>query len=181
MAKKKWTAWTNHEVELVRKHFPTRMPWPELLAMLPRHTKRSIYECAYTTLKLRRPIVKAMPSWLHLREILEIVVMSSNEIAAEMGVTADRVRKLISEHRAEVHIKSWRWSDDRMSIAALWTLGDGPDAPKPMGLRRWRDMNKRRRPNPFLAAAGLVQAPTNEATGRVYKQAMEVEDDEVTA
>lgn len=165
MAKK--NSFTTHEVATMRKYWPTPMPIAEILTMLPRHTYDSLKHYARETLKLSRP-----NSWDRIRLMLMMKPRTKAEIAAELGITIKSASTMIEIHRAEVFVKSWDVLTGSGRRPARFALGNEPDAPIPTPIR----FQAKRRVNPFLAAAGLVQAPTTEATGRVYKQAMEVED-----
>lgn len=178
--RKPHNTFTNHEVELLRSHWPTRMPMAELLALLPRHTEHSITGYANKTLGLKRPPApKAKPAWELLRVMLEQQPMSQVEIAAAMGFSRNRACEILRTNRESVYIVDWRWPASLGRAEALWALGNAPDAPEPMGAQRAR-RGAVRRANPFLAAAGLVQAPVGRP-GRIYKQSMSINDQEQAA
>jgi len=172
MGKKQRNEFTNREVEIIREHYPTRMPIEDIVALMPRHTYDSIKQYATRELKLKRP-GKAI-TWDALALLLKVKPRTKTEIAAFFGVSTHCVGEAIKEHRKKVYIKTYEVVKVKGRSSAVWTLGNLPDAPAP-GRRRPRSRN---RVNPFLAAAGMAQIPAG-ATGRVYKQAMDVENEAV--
>ncbi|WP_027815181.1 hypothetical protein [Paraburkholderia bannensis] len=178
--RKPHNTFTNHEVALIREHWPTRMPMTDLLALLPRHTENSITGYANKKLGLKRPSVRTIrPAWERVRAMLEQEPMTQVEIASAMGFSRTRACEILKLNRESVHIVAWRWPEAFGRAEALWALVSAPDAPEPMGAKRLR-RGALRRANPFLAAAGLVQAPAGRP-GRVYKQSMSVNDEEQAA
>lgn len=179
--KRRHNVWTNHELALLREHWPTHMPMERLLALLPRHTENSITGYANKVLGLRRPTCanaygnpRKQPAWERMRVLLSIP-RTQNEIAETMGFSRPRASELIGLHRSEVYIAGWRWPDGKGKPEAEWVLGNKPDAPQPMGIQRAR-RQRVRRVNPFATAAGLVAAPAGRS-GRMYVQSMDVADD----
>lgn len=170
-------AWTNREVELLRELWPTRMPLADLLAMLPRHTKHSVTGYANRILGLKRPDVKKKPAWNAVKALLKGAPHSAAEIQQKMGISRARVHEMLQANTDEWYIADYGWPKGFGSAIPKYALGNLPDAVKPVAAQRQRSMKK---VNPFLAAAGLVQAPTG-AAGRVYKQAMNVDEEEVAA
>lgn len=88
--------------------------------------------------------------------------MTVAEITAACGGYKTTVLRVLAEHRAEMHIA--RWQSTTRKPAAVWALGKGGDAIKPVRVHRV----KRAQRNPFLVAAGSIRA-TNAAPGRVIK------------
>lgn len=163
-------AFTNHEVEVIRKYWPTLMPMAELLALLPRHTENSVTTYANKVLRLRRPTSRsapgsprAQPTWERVRSMIEHVPTSQLEISEAMGFSRARASEILNAHRNEVHIAGWRWLETGRA-QALWLLGSRPDVPEPIGRQRARRME--RLTNPFLVASGAIAAP-NGQPGRV--------------
>ncbi|MEM5294198.1 hypothetical protein VSR82_07630 [Burkholderia sp. JPY481] len=174
--RKSHNQWTNHEVELLRTHWPTKMPLAELLAMLPRHTENSVTGYANRVLKLKRPVVRKKPTWTAVKALLEERFHSAAEIQTKMRISRARVHELLQENPGEWYIADYKWPETFGSVIPLYGLGNLPDAIKPPGAQRQRSV---KRVNPFLAAAGLVQAPQAAQTGRIYRQSMEVESEAV--
>jgi transcriptional regulator with XRE-family HTH domain len=174
--RKQHNAFTNHEVDLIRKHWPSRMPLADLLAMLPRHTENSVTGYANKVLGLSRPVVrKFKPAWDRVVALLKQRSMTQIELAAAMGFSRARASEILREHRIEVHIAAWRIPAVMGRAEALWALGNKPDAPEPVGAKRAKRLSAQR-PNPFLVAAGEVSAPFA-APGRVFRQSMDVRDE----
>lgn len=174
-------AFTNHEVELIRQHWPTKMPIEDLLAMLPRHTLNSVTGYANKKLGLSRPVVrKNAPAWDGVKALLTARPHSAAEIAKKMGFTRTRAHEILKAKRDEWHVAEFKWPENQGRAVALYAIGNLPDAVEPMGAQRARRLAVRRAKNPFFAAAGLVQAPAC-APGRVYRQAMNVNDEEQAA
>ncbi|WP_186122353.1 hypothetical protein [Burkholderia gladioli] len=183
--KKQHNAWTNHEIALLREHWPTHMPMESLLALLPRHTENSITGYANKVLGLRRPTranavghPQKQPAWERVRKLLS-TPHTQGEVADSMGFTRTRASELIRLHRSEVYIAGWRWPEGKGKPEAEWALGNKPDAPQPMGIQRAR-RHQVRRIDPFATAAGLVAPPVG-CAGRIYAQPMDIGDGELAA
>jgi transcriptional regulator with XRE-family HTH domain len=167
-------AFTNREVELIRKHWPTLMPMEELLALLPRHTENSVTGYANKKLGLVRPTrrnapgnPRKQPAWERLRELLESAPLTQVEIAAAMGFTRTRASELLRAHAGEVYVSEWNWPEDGIGRAeSKYALGNKPNAPEPIGEQRLRRIAVKQA-NPFAVAAGLVKASEGQP-GRVY-------------
>lgn len=171
--RKQHNAYTNHEVGLISKHWPTLMPMGELLALLPRHTENSITSYANKVLGLQRPTCRSapgsprkQPAWDRVRALLEQHPLTQVEIAGRCSFSRARASEILRAHPTDVYIKDWRWPETMGRAEAIWALGNEPDAPEPMGEQRARK-SVVRRINPFAAALGLVEAPKGEP-GRVY-------------
>ncbi|MBN3853816.1 hypothetical protein G3N59_10530 [Paraburkholderia sp. Ac-20340] len=155
--KRQKNTWTNHEVAIVRKHYPTLKPLAEIVALLPRHTQISIEEYARKILKLRRPrAVRQQPAWDRMRRLLA-KPRSQAELADALGFSKPRACELLRLHRADVHIGGWRWPDGLGSPTPLWVYGGGPDMPRPMGRQRAQRQNVRRS-NPISALVAMAVA-----------------------
>ena len=166
---KQHNAFTNHEVEIIRKHWPTAMPREQIIALLPRHTYDSVKQYASQRLKLKRC---SSPWWEPLRDLLSVKPRTKTEIAAAFGVSAHCAGEIIAEyHGTKVYIKSYDIGQGKGRAPARWAIGNEPDAPPPISQRR----RAKSTVNPFAVAAGLVDAPKVGQVGRVFAQPMEVE------
>jgi len=171
---KQHNAFTTREVAIIEKYWPTTMPMSELLAMLSRHTINSITGYANNKLGLKRPTrrnalgsPREQPAWQRVVDFLSNSKPSTQtEIAKAANFARTRASELIQLHRSEVYIASWRWPDGKGKPEAEYTLGNKPDAPRPMGYQRSR-RHKQRKVDPFAVAAGLVSAPSA-IQGRVF-------------
>lgn len=141
-------SWLTHEIALVAQHYPTRMPAAELAALLPRHPWISIREYGYRNLGLRRPRgCRPAPGWLRMRSLLVQTPMTARRIAEELGFSITRARELMQLHRAELRIVRWEWLNESRRPSAVWGIGSGPDARRPVGRRA--APTPRRRADPF--------------------------------
>lgn len=98
--------------------------------------------------------------------------MTIAEIGCALGMFKSVVVKTIGDHRSELDIV--RWIPGSRKPAAVWSIGTGRVAVKPIKSKRVM----RAQINPFSVAAGQIAAPKG-VTGRVYRQSMEVNDDEL--
>jgi hypothetical protein len=102
--------------------------------------------------------------------------LSVAELVDETGFSkAACIKHVHAKHGKGLRVGAWRRTSRKP--AALWALGDEPDAPYPVtpvarriGKRKERQL--RLAVNPFAAAAGLVEVPTG-TPGRVFQQPME--------
>lgn len=173
--------WTTHEVRLLALHYPTRTPTKRIYAMLPRHSPGSIRCYAQSKLGLRRPpksrAPHKKPTWDRMAALLKVERLTIEELALRLGISQQRVSELIGAHRIELYVADWRPPVTRGHWKQIWAYGNEKDVERPFK-RRVRDPEPP--PNPFLAAAGLVQIPVG-APGRVYKQAMNMDEEEQAA
>lgn len=111
--------------------------------------------------------------------------MSTSEIVAAAGCSkASAVQLIKANHGKGLYVMDWR--ETTRKPAALWAVGNLPDAPYPIvpvaqriGFRKAAQL--RREVNPFATAMGLAAAPAVAQPGRVYRQSMSVTDDELEA
>jgi hypothetical protein len=114
--------------------------------------------------------------------------LTVREIARASGVSESHVSKLLRGGRGtKYRIGDWtrQRSNGTGDYWPKWELGSGSDAPKPANQTREERnavvRSKRRmkaaQSNPFLVAAGLIQAPKC-SKGRVYAQSMSAPDEE---
>lgn len=131
--------------------------------------------------KLHRPVehrsvdLRANLAWPRIRAVLATSNgMTIAEICQALGMFKSVIIRTIGDHRSELDIV--RWIPGTRKPTAVWTIGTGRVAVKPIKAKRV----VRAQANPFSVAAGLVSAPKGES-GRVYCQSMDVKDDELEA
>ncbi|MBR7969084.1 hypothetical protein [Burkholderia cenocepacia] len=171
-----YNLWKAHEVEIVRRYWPSLMPMEDLLKLLPRHSESSITTYANKVLLLKRPTSRSapgsprrQPAWERVMELLKGGPKSQLEIAAALSVSRKRASQILQAHPGDVYIKSWRWPSQKSRAEALWALGNMPDAPEPVGLGRARKLAREAlRTDPFMTALGMVPVPNNVA-GRIVR------------
>lgn len=147
--------WTTHEIALVAQHYATRMPAAELAALIPRHPWISIREYGNRKLGLRRPRgTRPAPGWLRMRALLAQTPMTASRVADELGFSVTRARELMQLHRVELRIVRWEWSNQFGRPSAVWGVGSGPDARRPVGKRS----ESPRRADPFEQLVAQVSA-----------------------
>lgn len=161
--KKQHNAFTTHEVEILRKRWPTMMPMEELLALLPRHTRNSLTGYANKVLKLRRPTSRATPgsrrpkpAWDKLHALLKGNPMTQQEIATAMGFSRSRASEILAAQVGEVYISFWRPHEDGRHYEAVWSLGHLPNARMPTYIKRY--VGEIRRTDPFASLIRQVAA-----------------------
>lgn len=118
------------------------------------------------------------------RAIEENGALTCYELEKAAGVQLPRAQEIVRGwlEKGECHIVDWRRRSSDGPWSAAYALGKGENVPKParksgaLVKREYlaRRYGKKRTPNPFAVAAGLVQAPPAQ-TGRVFKQEMEVD------
>jgi hypothetical protein len=107
------------------------------------------------------------------------------------SVTIQTIQEYVKRwfEAGELHIVDWRRRSNDGHWSAAYKLGKGVNVPRPapkpaakVSRERYaRQIGRmKKNSNPFLAAAGFVQAPAG-ARGRVYKQAMNINDEETEA
>lgn len=166
--------WLMPEIALLHEHYATASSCAELMAHFPRHTPNSVRRMAQHE-GLSRPragVVKFRPGRDRLLKLLEQESpLTSEELAARLGITFRGAQNITREYRADLRIAGWVPPPYKGKWAAKWAVANGlPDAPKPFvpkgtksGGSRWA--------NPFAVAAGRVEVPAG-TRGRVYQQDM---------
>lgn len=131
--------------------------------------------------KLHRPEshksvdVRLNLAWPRIRAALEKSNgMTIADICKACGMFKSVVLNALADHRGELDIIRWRPTTRRP--VAIWTLGVGRTAMKPVKVRN----AKKSTVNPFLVAMGEVSAPKG-GEGRVFIQSMEITNDELEA
>lgn len=131
--------------------------------------------------KLHRPVehksvdVRLNLAWPRIRAVLEQSHgMTIPDICKACGMFKSVVLNALAEHRDELDIVRWKPTTRRPM--AIWKLGSGLTAVKPIRVRR----SAKSKANPFLVAMGEIAAPKG-GSGRVYRQSMDITDDELEA
>lgn len=140
-------------------------------------------------LKYHRPLAPGAKS---IREALETNdSLTCYEIEIIAGtVTLQTVQKNLRHwlEAGEVHIVGWRRRSHDGQWSAAYRLGRGENVPKPARKTQVqvnrdqyaRNVGMRKKTNPFLVCAGLVQIPVG-TVGRVYRQSMSINNEEHAA
>lgn len=105
-------------------------------------------------------------AWPRIRAALEKSQgVTVADLCEALGMFRSVVLKAICEHRGELDVV--RWNASARKPAAVWALGSGREAMKPIKARRVI----RTQSNPFLVAAGAIAVPTH-PRGRVISHDM---------
>ncbi|AXK61493.1 hypothetical protein CN645_30470 [Burkholderia sp. IDO3] len=117
-----------------------------------------------------------------MRAILEQEALSVRELVKRCNVSQQRVSELLTIHRVEVYISDWIPPVGKAQWRPIWSYGKQPDMPCPGSIKSAaaRAASTAQRRNPFLAAAGLVTIPTG-VRGRIFRQSMDINDEELAA
>lgn len=162
--------WLLSEQRILFKYYETDIALADLYAMLPRHTPKAIRAHAQKVLRLLRPSRKGeyrpTPTWDLIKEKITTTGLTTYEIAERFGFSKQRGAELIALHRHEIYVTDWRPPIGKGHWQPIWKFGNEPDAPTPF-VRRSKAAKAARAMNPFMAAAGLVSAPTGQP-GRIY-------------
>lgn len=159
-----WRVTEIHDLHVAFKRNPN-ISTDELCAMLPRHTRKSIWaKCA--EMEFRRPqgLKRHGPAWGEIAKILEGGPKTRQEIAKARGCTESNVRNILARMSGQWHVVHWLPTTHYTVMKPVIGLGAGKDAPYPK-VRR-----KKMVTNPFLVAAGLVAVPEG-LRGRVVSNA----------
>jgi len=175
-----YSLWTTEEVRLLAKHYPTRMPMARIAALLPLHSVYSIRAYAERQLKLRRPkdalAARPSPTWERMKALLQKERLTIYELGDRLGVTQQCVCEMIDRRRVDLFIADWRPPAGKGHWSKVWAYGREPDAAPPFK----RAVRGMKAINPFGPAAGLVTAPAG-TPGRIYRQDMSINDEELAA
>lgn len=169
--------WTNRENELAKSLYEAGVDVRAIANELPKRTDHAVNRHALN-MGWKRPewyrIPRPNPTWEAIREVLATATapMDVDDIAARIGVMSACVYKRLAERRGKL-VRVTAWRETTRKPAAMWSLGGGIDAPKPVG-RRYGHVNA----NPFAAAAGLVAAPAG-GKGRIFIHLTDTQDEEI--
>jgi hypothetical protein len=186
--------WSDEEKAILQRIYDGDTTIIESAHLLPRRSLRAIRQrISETGLEPRGGKSRSHFRWVEIavfEALRQHGPLHCHQIASLIGASSDHVRAYAYKAHGlqQTHISGWCRLYDRGSNTPIWALGHGEDAPKPAKQTRaekYRKDSVRRKAqrgtlNPFLAAAGLVQAPAS-APGRVYKQSMSINDEEVAA
>lgn len=107
--------------------------------------------------------LRANRAWPRIQAALRQRAMTIQQLIEFTGMFKSVIVRNLGEHRGQMHVAGWVSTSRRP--AAIWALGSGPDAAKPIRSYRVR----RAAANPFLTAAGLIAAPSGQK-GRIIAQ-----------
>lgn len=180
--------WTPEEEALLRKVCANDLPMKASMHLFPGRTHCAVVDrLAHLGLKKREPgrQVRYAESlaFTTLRQTLQDHgPLDCKSLARVAGVSYRRAHEFMKQNRAQMHIASWARDGAHGYYAAVWKLGVGEDASRPVPITK-AEMDRRaavkrklakhgegkkvRSLNPFAAALGLVEAPKGEP-GRVY-------------
>lgn len=169
--------WLTSEEALLREHYPTHTPMPQIVDMLTRHTRQSIRAHAQKMGMKRPPGMRdeprPVPAWNRIRSLIEREALSRSQISERLGVTKQAVYECLDANRTKWHIADWIAPKGKGRPVALIMLGCDDDA-----IYEHRSDTRAqvaaRAINPFLVAAGAVAAPTSHH-GRVISMMDEPE------
>jgi hypothetical protein len=170
--------WLITENAIVTRLFNAGAQLPEMCSALPRHTDSQIRRHLHH-LKLKREaplrlrnswVWSAMQAAIREHGPLTLAELEEKTKANHAGV----LRQLNRYHGDGLYVTEWRPTSRKP--AAVWALGDKPDADKRSVLTRQKAV-RRTKVNPFAAAAGLVEAPKGNP-GRVFIHLTDSKDDE---
>ena len=172
--------WLTIEEEPLKRMWEAGEHIDDIVKAIPTRTRDAIKRHA-SYIGLKRPdgpvVIRPHTNWDRVAATLNgSEGMTAAEIAHACGVVRSNVCTLLQDrHGTETYVADWLITTRRP--AAIWALGNLPDAPYP------KLKYPKRRPkkiDPFAVAAGNVRAPQGER-GRVYVQPMTVHDDELEA
>lgn len=183
-----FTPWTSEEESLLREVSANSLPIKASMHLFPGRTHCAVVgRMARLGLKKRAPgrQVKYVESlaFTTLRQTLQDHgPLDCKSLARVAGVSYRRAHEFMKQNRAQMHVASWTRDGGHGYYAAVWKLGAGEDAARPVPITK-AEMDRRaalkrklakhgegkkvRAFNPFAAALGLVEAPKGES-GRVY-------------
>lgn len=170
--------WLTTENSALTRLFREGAQLPEMRAALPRRTDSQIRRHLHH-LKLKRDtplLVRTSWVWDAMRAaILKYGPMTASELEERTGSAHGAVLRMIERfHGNGLYVSEWKATCRKP--AALWALGNKPDADKRLVLTRQKTVRSAK-VNPFAAALGLVEAPKGEP-GRVYIHLTDSKDDE---
>ncbi|KVD81911.1 hypothetical protein WS62_23430 [Burkholderia sp. ABCPW 14] len=165
--------WRSHEKALVARMYEAGAPLRDIAAATG--VSDDTVRRAVGRWKLRRPAghigieTRTNLAWPRIRLALEQHgPMSTPELCVATGMMKSVVVRNLARYRGEMHVA--RWIPTSRRPAAVWALGPGTDAIKPLKVRRVM----RTQANPFLVALGAIAAPKNHR-GRVIEMLDEPE------
>ncbi|WP_454731454.1 MULTISPECIES: hypothetical protein [Cupriavidus] len=126
--------WTPDEEERLRELWPNGQPTKVIAAHFPERSAAAVlkhgYDMGLGPRHCARPSFS--PVWEGIKRALAGgQKMTSKEMAAILGVTPHAVQKHMKmRHGTEVRIGGYQTSEHAPAVNR-WTLGAGPDAPKP--------------------------------------------------
>lgn len=182
--------WTREEEEILKNIWGKPGPIKYMRDALPGRPVEGIFSVAR---KLGLPTVRGGLKYQKksmLKVAIEIELkkgtpLNSRYLSKLTGGHDAQIRKILStgHKNGEYHIVSWSKLNVYGPPAPMWLMGKAIDAPRPQAkgkAKACRESRQRRSGvttigNPFAAAAGLVQAPSG-VRGRVYKQAMDIDE-----
>ena len=178
--------WNEEQEAIMFKHYLTAQSVDDVADMLGR--SRSSVVKKGLAMGLHRPNLQ-VESINRFLSVLSDVPMSVAEISASMGIGHHAVNDLMRRpHITKLcHIAAYRPTGGRGKDAPLWVLGAGENAPSTTQLQRSGKVKEETKPrvfrDPFIEimfgrAVATVSKPI---AGRVYKQSMEVTEDELEA
>lgn len=173
--KRPYKIWTNHEESVLRDLYCAGVDVRDISKRLDHHSPDACNRHALH-MGLTRPDTYVVPrpnrTW---DAIVDAMTTAGKPLDCyEISILTDLHTSVVYARLKERHGKLVRVSEWRVTTrkpAALWVLGGGIDAPKPVKRERVKEDI-----SPFAAAAGLIQAPSG-IVGRVYR----IRDDELEA
>lgn len=181
-------AWSKEEDDRLRDAWSSPGPLKWKLDQFPGRTwpalcNRGVFLGLPTRTKKR--VIGMKTAWAE-DQIAKTLIASDpltvKELARLSGVSASHVGRLLGDGRGKKY-RIAEWVRTRFTGCGdwwpKWELGSGPDAPKPMNQTRAQrnaSVRAKRRikaaqSNPFLVAAGLIEAPKR-SKGRIFRQDM---------
>ncbi len=155
----------------LKRLFEADAQLPEMRAALPGRTDTQIRRHLHH-LELKREAPLSMRNSWVWGEIQEAIREHGPMTAAELEERTDSahgavLRQIKQFHGKGLYIAAWRPTSRKP--AAVWALGNEPDADKRAALTRQPAARRARGNcrNPFAVAAGLVRAPTA-GIGRIF-------------
>jgi lambda repressor-like predicted transcriptional regulator len=181
-----WKEWTTPEARVVYEMWPNGASLEQIAAKLPGRSVGAIAEFRDKHHIKRKPGCFTLPHQDAARNRIIAALRTSSgltmkEIMQKAPVTkATAVAAIADMHGKGLYVA--RWLRTTRKPAAIWLLGNEPDAPYPVvpvaqRIGKRKESQLRLAVNPFAVSAGLVSAPTC-GSGRIIKH---LHDDEMEA
>lgn len=185
-------AWTKDEDDRLRRAWDEPGPLKWKLNQFPGRTWPALCNRGkFLGLKRRthKRVIGMKTAWVEevlINTLQNADALTVKELSVLTGASVSQVYKLLSDG----HGKKYRiaeWTRTRFTGCGgwwpKWELGSAPDASKPANrtnAQRNASVRSKRRikqlqNNPFLVAAGLIEAPKH-GKGRVFQQSMDVDE-----
>lgn len=177
--------WSPEEDAILTEIYSNQQPAKHQMHRLPGRTYPAAkIRARRLGLEFKAPPNDGSLSWIKaaiLKELERGIPMSDATLSVRIGASRAGMKPVIRRaHGVELKIADWERAGPH-SWRPMWTLGNGPDAPKPLkksAAQACRDCREKKRReagryDPFASLFGAMPTIINSA-GRVYKQDMKV-------